>query len=67
MIEPERQHGVDEGPDEDPEGHWFPRSRTKLRIIRGPNCWEARVRARMVIEKTTPIVVMMAAAMAIST
>ena len=39
----------------------------KFRIIRGPNCWEARVRARIVMENTTPIVVMMAAAMAIKT
>ncbi len=39
----------------------------KLRIMRGPNCWDARVRARMVIEKTTPITVMTAAAMAMST
>ncbi len=39
----------------------------KLRIIRGPNCCDARVRARMVIENTTPTTVMTAAAMAIST
>ena len=39
----------------------------KLRIIRGPNCCEAKVRARMVMENTTPTVVMMAAAMAIRT
>ena len=39
----------------------------KLRIMRGPNCCEASVRARMVMEKTTPMVVMTAAAMAINT
>jgi hypothetical protein len=37
----------------------------KLRSIRGPNCWEARVRATMVTEKTTPTTVMTAAAMAL--
>jgi hypothetical protein len=42
-----------------------PRSRMKLRSIRGPNCVEARVRARMVTEKTTPATVMMAAAIAV--
>ena len=42
-------------------------SRTKLRIIRGPNCCEARVNARMVMENTTPITVMTAAAIAMST
>ena len=39
----------------------------KLRIIRGPNCCDASVRARMVMENTTPMVVMMAAAMAMRT
>src|SRR5665213_3410152 len=46
---------------------WFPVSRMKCRIMRGPNCCDASVSARMVIEKTTPTVVMMAAAMAIKT
>jgi len=44
-----------------------PTSRTKFRSIRGPNCWEARVRARIVIENTTPITVMTAAAIPMST
>ncbi|APA96795.1 hypothetical protein NS506_02734 [Nocardia seriolae] len=35
--------------------------------MRGPNWVEARVSATMVIEKTTPTTVMMAAAMAVST
>ncbi len=39
----------------------------KFRIIRGPNCCDASVRAKIVIENTTPMVVMMAAAMAINT
>ena len=46
---------------------WLPTSRTKLRIIRGPNCCEAKVRARMVMENTTPTTVRTAAAMAMST
>ncbi len=46
---------------------WLPMSRTKFRIIRGPNCCEARVSARMVMENTTPTTVMTAAAMAMST
>ena len=50
-----------------PSVTWFPTSRTKLRIMRGPNCWDARVRARMVMENTTPTTVMTAAAMAMST
>ena len=41
-------------------------SRTKFRIMRGPNCWDARVNARIVIEKTTPTTVITAAAMAMS-
>ena len=50
-----------------PRVTWSPMSRTKFRIMRGPNCWEARVNARMVMEKTTPMVVMTAAAMAMRT
>lgn len=50
-----------------PSVAWLPRSRTKFRIIRGPNCCEARVRARMVMEKTTPTTVITAAAIAMST
>ena len=46
---------------------WLPTSRTKLRIMRGPNCCDAKVRARMVMENTTPTTVITAAAMAIST
>ena len=33
--------------------------------MRGPNCWDAKVRARIVIEKTTPITVITAAAIEI--
>ena len=29
-----------------PSVTWLPTSRTKLRIILGPNCWDARVNAR---------------------
>src|ERR1700733_2461835 len=54
-------------PTKTPSVIWLPKSRTKLRIIRGPNCCEARVKARMVMEKTTPITVMTAAAIAMST
>ncbi len=50
-----------------PRVTWFPMSRTKLRIIRGPNCCEASVSAKMVMENTTPITVMTAAAMAMRT
>jgi hypothetical protein len=39
----------------------------KLRIIRGPNCCDASVRARIVMENTTPMTVITAAAMAMST
>ena len=42
-----------------------PRSRMKLRSIRGPNCVDARVSATIVIEKTRPTTVMMAAAIPI--
>ena len=48
-----------------PRVSWFPRSRMNVRIMRGPNCWEASVSAKMVMEKTTPITVITAAAMAI--
>ena len=54
-------------PTKTPKVTWFPMSRTKLRIIRGPNCWEASVSAKMVMEKTTPMTVMTAAAMAMRT
>ena len=63
----EAEHRVDEGGDEDSQSHLVPDSRTKFRIMRGPNCWDARVNARIVIENTTPTTVMTAAAMAIST
>src|SRR5215468_5846700 len=43
---------------------WVPRSRMKLRSIRGPNWVEVSVSATITIEKTTPITVMTAAAMA---
>ena len=54
-------------PTKTPRVTWLPTSRTKLRIMRGPNCWEASVSARIVIENTTPTTVMTAAAMAMST
>src|SRR6202044_1162170 len=54
-------------PTKTPSVIWLPMSRTKFRIIRGPNCCEARVSARMVMENTTPTTVMTAAAMAMST
>ena len=54
-------------PTKTPSVTWFPMSRTKFRIIRGPNCCEARVRARIVMENTTPTTVMTAAAIAMST
>ena len=41
-------------------------SRTKFRIMRGPNCCDAKVKARIVIEKTTPTTVITAAAIAMS-
>lgn len=50
-----------------PSVTWVPRSRMKVRNMRGPNCVEASVKATIVIEKTTPTTVMMAAAMAVST
>ena len=50
-----------------PSVTWLPMSRTKFLIIRGPNCCDAKVRARMVMENTTPTTVMTAAAMAMST
>ena len=48
-----------------PRVTWLPTSRTKFRIMRGPNCWEAKVTARIVTEKTTPTTVMTAAAIEI--
>ncbi len=54
-------------PTKTPSVTWFPMSRTKLRIMRGPNCWEASVSAKIVMENTTPMTVMTAAAMAIRT
>ncbi len=50
-----------------PSVNWLPTSRTKFRIMRGPNCWEARVSATIVTENTTPTTVMMAAAIPMST
>jgi hypothetical protein len=47
-----------------PSVNWVPRSRMKLRSIRGPNCVEASVSVTIVIEKTTPTMVMTAAARA---
>ena len=40
-----------------------PRSRTNLRSMRGPNWVEASVSATIVIEKTSPMTVISAAAM----
>jgi hypothetical protein len=47
-----------------PSVHCVPRSRMKLRSIRGPSWLAARVRATRITENTTPITVMMAAASA---
>ena len=54
-------------PTKTPRVTWFPMSRTKLRIIRGPNCCEANVSARIVMENTTPTTVMTPAAMEMRT
>ena len=43
----------------------MPRSRMKLRSIRGPNWVEVRVRATITMENTRPTTVMMAAAIAV--
>jgi hypothetical protein len=67
VIEPRARTEKTKVPTKTPRVIWLPTSRMKFRIIRGPNCCEARVRARMVIENTTPITVIMAAAMAMST
>ena len=45
-----------------PSVNWVPRSRMKLRSIRGPNCVEARVNVTIVIENTMPTTVITAAA-----
>ena len=45
-----------------PSVNCVPRSRMKLRSIRGPNCVEASVSVTIVIENTTPTTVMTAAA-----
>ncbi len=50
-----------------PRVTWLPTSRTKFRIMRGPNCCDANVSARMVMENTTPTTVITAAAMPMST
>ena len=44
---------------------WVPRSRTKLRSMRGPNCVDASVSATIVMENTRPTTVMTAAAIPI--
>ena len=46
-----------------PSVSWVPKSRMKLRSIRGPNWVDASCSARIVIEKTTPTTVITAAAM----
>ena len=48
-----------------PRVSWVPRSRMKLRSIRGPNWVEASVRVTRMIENTTPTTVITAAAMAV--
>src|SRR5450755_701213 len=45
-----------------PSVNCVPRSRMKLRSMRGPNCVEASVRVTIVIENTTPTTVITAAA-----
>ena len=54
-------------PTKTPSVIWLPMSRTKFRSMRGPNCCDANVSARMVMENTTPTTVITAAAMAIRT
>ena len=54
-------------PTKTPSVTWLPMSRTKFRSMRGPNCCDASVSARMVMENTTPTTVITAAAMAIRT
>src|ERR1700733_8149449 len=54
-------------PTKTPNVTWLPMSRTKFRSMRGPNCCDANVSARMVMENTTPTTVITAAAMAIRT
>ena len=54
-------------PTNTPKVTWLPISRTKFRSMRGPNCCEANVSARIVMENTTPTTVITAAAMAIRT
>ena len=48
-----------------PSVNCTPRSRMKLRSMRGPNCVEASVSATITIEKTSPTTVMIAAASAV--
>jgi hypothetical protein len=46
-----------------PRTNWILLSRMKFRSRRGPNCEDARLRATMVMEKVTPVTVIMDAAM----
>jgi len=48
-----------------PSVSWVPRSRMKLRSMRGPNWVDASVNVTRMIEKTTPTTVITAAAMAV--
>ncbi len=48
-----------------PSVSWVPRSRMKLRSMRGPNWVDASVSVTRMIEKTTPTTVMTAAAIAV--
>ena len=67
VIEPRASTEYTKVATKTPRVTWLPRSRTKFRIMRGPNCCDARVSARIVIENTTPTTVITAAAMAMST
>ncbi len=66
-MEPSESTANTKVPTNTPSVTWLPMSRTKFRIMRGPNCCDASVSARIVMEKTTPTTVMMAAAMAMRT
>ncbi len=48
-----------------PRVSWVPRSRMKVRSIRGPNWVDTRVSATITMENTTPTTVMMAAAIVV--
>ena len=66
-MEPSARTENTKVPTNTPSVTWLPMSRTKFRIMRGPNCCDASVSARIVMVNTTPMTVMTAAAMAMRT